>query len=475
MRQGSSRVLLSVLVVVGGLLAGLLLAAVWAAPRVEQVVPGTTAPSTSSLRLTFTRPMDQASVESAFSVDPDTSGSLRWIDNTLVFTPDRPWEEQTVVTSRLESGARSQRGLPLMGARAWSFRVGAPRLLYLWPSGGNADLYAATLDSSEADEAERLTATEHGVREYTVGGMGSVVVYAAVRPDGQVDFWQLDLAGGDDRLLYTCPANSQCGSPALSEGGEQLAFEQADNRPGPGAEPVKGMRRVVILPMAGGDPVRVSPEDHLAMLPEWAPDGKLAYYDGTLRASVVVLPVDGAAGEVVAYVPNDLGLTGAWAADSSFLVFPEIAFLNEPEAGPTPASEETEGAFYSHLVRAKVPSLAVTDISAPSGEWVEDASPALSPDGEWLAFARKYLDRERWTLGRQLWLARPDGTQARQLLDEPAYNHSALVWSADSRRLAFMRLNQADLGQPPDVYVLDLQTGTAQPVRERGYAPQWLP
>ena len=471
-RQNSSRVWLSVLVVVGGLLAGLLLAAVWAAPRVEQVVPSTTAPSTSSLRLTFTRPMDQASVESAFSVDPDRSGSLRWIDNTLVFTPARPWEEQTVVTSRLAGGARSQRGLPLIGARAWSFRVGAPRLLYLWPSGGNADLYAATLDASEA---ERLTASEHGVREYTVGGMGSVVVYAAVRPDGQVDFWQLDLAGGDDRLLYACPANSQCGSPALSEDGEQLAFEQADTRPGPGAEPVKGMRRVVILPMAGGDPVRVSPEDHQAMLPAWAPDGKLAYYDGTLRASVVVLPVDGAAGEVVAYVPNDLGLTGAWAADASFLVFPEIAFLTEPESDAALHSEETEGAFYSHLVRAQVPSLAITDLSAQSERLVEDASPALSPDGEWLAFARKHLDRERWTQGRQLWLARPDGTQARQLLDEPAYNHSALVWSADSRRLGYMRLNQADLGQPPDVYVFDLQTGMAQPVRERGYAPQWLP
>jgi hypothetical protein len=471
-RLGSSRILLTVLIVAGGLLAGFLLAAGWSAPRIEQVLPAPgspSAPATSSLRLAFTQAMDQPSVETAFSVEPVTPGSLRWIGNTLIFTPDAPWAEQTEVTFRLAGGVRSRRGLPLIGPRSWSFRVGAPRLLYLWPSGGNADLYAAALEPSEP---ERLTQTEHGVREYTVGGLGSVVVYAAVRPDGQVDFWQLDLAGGADQLLYACPANAQCGSPALSEDGEQLAFEQADNRPGPGAEPVKGMRRVMILPMAGGDPVLVSPRDHLAMLPVWAPDGKLAYYDGTLRASVVV---DGPAGTVLAYVPNDLGLTGAWSADSSYLVFPEIAFLTEPEAASTPASEEAEGAFYSHLVRAQVPSLAVTDVSAVSGRLVEDASPALSPDGEWLAFARKYLDRERWTLGRQLWLARPDGAQARQLLDEPAYNHSALAWSADSRRLAYMRLDQADLGQPPDVYVLDLRSETAQLVRERGYAPQWLP
>ncbi len=474
-RQGSSRLLLSVLIVVGGLLAGLLLAAVWAAPRVDQVRPapgGASAPATSSLRLAFTRPMDPASVEAAFSVEPNTPGSLRWVDNTLIFTPDRPWAEQSQVTFRLRDGVRSERGLPLIGSRVWSFRVGAPRLLYLWPSGGNADLYAATLDSAEP---ERLTESEHGVREYAVGGMGSVVVYAAVRSDGQADFWQLDLAGGDDRLVYACPADSQCGSPALSEDGEHLAFEQADRRPGPGAEPLKGMRRVMLLPMAGGDPRQVSPDDHQAMLPVWAPDGKLAYYDGTLRASVVLSPIDGAIREVLAYVPNDLGLTGAWSADSAFLVFPEIAFLTEPESDDAHASEETEGAFHSHLVRAQVPSLAVTDISAPSEELVEDASPALSPDGEWLAFARKYLDPQRWTQGRQLWLARPDGAQARQLLNEPAFNHSALVWSADSRRLAYMRLNQADLGQPPEIFIFDVQAGAARLVRAQAYSPQWLP
>jgi hypothetical protein len=416
--------------------------------------------------------MDRDSVEAAFSVEPTTPGNLRWSDNTLIFTPARPWAEQTHVTFGLAGSVRSERGLPLIGPRGWSFRVGAPKLLYLWPSGGMADLYASALDGADP---ERLTETERGVREYTTGGLGSVVVYAAVRSDGQVDFWLLNLAGGDDRLVYACPAASQCGSPVLSEDGELLAFEQADSRPGPGAEPVKGMRRVLVLPVAGREARQVSPDDHLAMLPVWAPDGKLAYYDGTLRASVVLSPLEDAALEVVAYVPNDLGLTGAWSADSSYLVFPEIAFLPEPESDSPPASEETEGAFYSHLVRAQIPSLSVSDLSAVSGTLVEDASPALSPDGEWLAFARKYLDQERWTLGRQLWLARPDGEDARPLLDEPAFNHSALVWSADSRRLAYMRLDQSDLGQPPEIHVYDMQTDTEKLIRQQAYSPQWLP
>ncbi|MCJ7513513.1 MAG: Ig-like domain-containing protein [Anaerolineales bacterium] len=474
-RLGPKRVVLSALIVAGGLLAGLLLAACWAAPRVVTTIPtpgGSSVPATTPLRLTFSRPMNRASAEAALSIEPALAGSLRWIENTLVFTPDLPWAAGKDVTFRLKGDVRSSRGLPLLGARSWSFQVGTPRLLYLWPSAGQADLYAATLEGSEP---ERLTETEHGIREFTVGGFGTLVAYAVVRQDGQVDFRLLDFAADNDRLLYACPQGSQCGSPALSMDGEHLAFELAESRPGPGAEPVKGMRSVYVLPVAGGDAVRVSQADQMATLPVWAPDGKLAYYDGSLRAAVVLSSVDIPPGEVVAYVPNDLGLTGVWSADSSFLVSPEIAFLSEPQAGPTPVSEESEAAFYSHLMRAQVPSLSVTDLSAVSGDLVEDASPALSPDGQWLAFARKYLDQARWTLGRQLWLARPDGTQARLVVDEPAYNHSAFAWSADSRHLAYMRLNQADLGQPPEIHVFDLQTGATRLIQERGFYPQWLP
>ena len=45
---------------------------------------------------------------------------------------------------------------------------------------------------------------------------------------------------------------------------------------------------------------------------------------------------------------------------------------------------------------------------------VEDVSPVFSPDGKWIAFARRYLDPLRWTPGRQVWLMRADGTEAVQ-------------------------------------------------------------
>ncbi len=416
--------------------------------------------------------MQQDSVESGLTIEPAMPGGTRWIGTTLVFTPDVPWPADSIITYRLEGAVRSARGLPLLGSRSWSFQAGEPRVLYLSPAGGQADLYTASV---EAAEPVRLTETPHGVKEFSVGGYGSLVVYSAVRQDGQTDFRLRGMGSGEDRLLYVCPQGAQCGSPALSPDGSLLAFEFAESRPGPGVEPTKGMRSVYVLPLDGEEPFRVSDPEHLTMLPVWAPDGKLGYYDGTLRATVVLAPLDRSPVTILAYVPNDLGLTGVWSADSSFLVFPEIAFLSEPEGGSTPTSEETEGAFYSHLVRAQVPSLSVIDLSAVSGDLVEDASPALSPDGQWLAFARKYLDNSRWTLGRQLWLARPDGSEARLLVDEPAYNHSSITWSADSGRLAYMRFNQEGLGRPPVVLVFDLSSGKTQLLADGGYHPEWLP
>jgi hypothetical protein len=60
-------------------------------------------------------------------------------------------------------------------------------------------------------------------------------------------------------------------------------------------------------------------------------------------------------------------------------------------------------------------------------------------------------------------------------LDEPSHNHSAIVWSADSHRLAYMRLDQSNLGQPPGVFAYSLETETARPIQDGGYSPQWLP
>jgi hypothetical protein len=110
---------------------------------------------------------------------------------------------------------------------------------------------------------------------------------------------------------------------------------------------------------------------------------RLGYYDSGVGQVVVVEP--GAAGEwrQLAALDHPLGESWAWSPDGRFIMLPQVELFDEP----TPDGVY----FYSHLVRVEVETELRTDLSGGPGVLVEDAAPAYSPDGLWIAFARKSL------------------------------------------------------------------------------------
>lgn len=455
----------------GGVVLGLALAGVYAAPQVVAVTPppdSVQVPARAALRVEFDRPMDPASAQAHLVVEPRLGGRTRWQGTAMIFEPDGPWPEGGSVVVEITAGARSRRGVPLLRTTRWTFSVGGPRIVYLWPAGGPANLQARALDD---DSTTALTAIDAGVGDYHLSRDGTALVYSTEGEAGEIR--RLDLSTLADERLYPCPPTTRCASPKLSPDGSRLAFTQSPVIAGPGGQAVVGPSQVWMLTLGGATaPVPVGPPESVTSMPEWTPHGWLAYYDHTLKVVAVVDPASGPEPDPFRRFPSEVGERGSWTPDGAYLVFPEIDFLVQ-DLGQ--AEAEGSELFFSHLLRWEFETSAVEDLSQGGAGRVEDASPAYSPDGRWLAFARKFLDPGRWTLGRQLWLMNADGTDPHPLTHEPEFHHSALAWSSDSDALVYMRFNQAEINLPPQIWLYDLGLAEARLVAVGGYLPAWVP
>jgi Tol biopolymer transport system component len=456
-----------------GLLGGLALAAWLSLPRLDSVYPARGAPAASSrtpIRLTFSRPMDPASVQAGLALDPPLPGQWTVDGNTLIFTPAQGWPLGSVVTVRL-GGGRSERGLPLLGDDTWTFTVGTRRLAYL--SGPDApNLWVLPIEGETAPQP--VTTEPVGVYDFDVSPDGTTFIYAARRADGGADLRLIGADGTGLSDLLLCPGEA-CVSPAFSPDGHRIAYQRHILVAGVAGGFSLGAARVYIYDLeSGADTPAPDPESRFA---RWAPDGRLGYLD-TLRQAVVVRDLDTGA---VTYVPNTSGEMGDWSPDGLAIVYPELIF---PASTATPDPEDPghlddiEGALYTHLALV---FLATNELVSLSGdaELVDDGSPAFSPDGAWLAFGRKQVVLGQWTPGRQLWLMRPDGSAARALSDNPLYNHSAFAWSPDGAWLAYMRFKTDEPAAPAEIWLVGVDGAgqvTADPRRLAvGYLPDWLP
>ena len=415
--------------------------------------------------------MDKVSVESRLTIEPAQTGEFIWQGNALTFSPDEPWPEGQDVNVVLKSGARSTIFLPILRSSQWTFHIDFPRIIYLWPADERADLYTRTIID---EQTTRLTETEFGVLDFSVIEDQAKLIYTAFRADGGTDLRILNFLTGEDGLLFACPSGWRCQEPQLSPNSEELAFEQIALVEGPGSNKGLGstyVRKIFIEDNSGSIPI--SPEEHISFSPLWSPLGLLTYYDAVQRQILVVEPLTDTQPIIHGSFPSDLGVMGSWSVDGRFFVYPEMIILDESYARNEVTGDEFP-LFFSHLYRHSLDSALTEDLSGSANELVEDSSPNYSPDGRWIAFTRKYLVGERWTPGRQLWVMRSDGSQARQITSDPKFAHLSLAWNSDGSSIVFVRTDQTDLGAEPQVWIYDFELDSLTNLSTGGYLPQWI-
>lgn len=448
------------------LVAGVALAAVLSLPTVTALYPAPGATQVSSrtpIRVTFNRQMNPASLENALQFNPPQTGAQRWEGRQLIFTPALAWPEKSVVTVTL-TGGQSAGGLPLINQTTWSFTVAGQRLAYL--TGAVPNLWLKPLDADTGPEAEAyaLTAEPDGIYNFNLSPDGTRAVYAALRADGGADLRLINLDGTDARAVVVCPGEA-CLSPVFSPDGAHIAYERQTVISDAVTGATFGDSHIYLYTLASGADKNIDAPAPDARFPRWAADGRLTYFDTDRRAIVIRDIINGA----VTYIPNGIGDVGTWSPDAQFLVFSDIVL---PAHGQELPGEDFADHFYSHLFRVAVATNQTEDLSAAA--LVTDGSPVFSPSGEWVAFGRRHLAPQLWTLGRQIWLMRADGSQAHPLTDEPTFNHSAFVWSPDATQLVYMRFNAGDPAALAEIWMMNRDGTDARRV-VTGYLPAWVP
>lgn len=429
-------------------------------------------PKDAALWITFSRTMRPETVEANLSISPEIEGEVSWEENTLVFAPTEDWPAGTEVQVRLASGSASRLGLPMRGELAWSFEVSPVLLAYLWPTDGESQIYA--LDWQTGDV---LQLTEGGrVLAYSLGPDHQEFYYFAENNQGGSDLFTFnrfeilqDPEVDPDRLL-SCQ-RAQCSNPSVSPDGLKLAYTRNDSQ-------------VWMIDLTGdGTSERVSPEGEESYQPMWSSTGRLSYYNFSAQEYVVV---DMETGKQTAWENNN-GEPAAWAPGGSALIAPQ-GFTIETDTLRGPSGEEENQevdesqlepvrVVNSQLMVYQVGGTAVSNLSKE--ELAEDLSPAFSPNGSLLAFTRRFLDKERWTPGRQIWLMRIPGvgtapTQIEQLTDSPDYLYTGLTWHPEEAILAAVRFNVTLLTEPSEIWLVE-RTGEAIELVVGGYAPLWIP
>jgi Tol biopolymer transport system component len=335
----------------------------------------------------------------------------------------------------------------------WTFRTGQTQIAFAGLDGaGIEQLFTVAPGAAAGADRQQLTAATVGVWDFGVAPDGSRVVFSALKENGGADLWSATPGGGPPELLVEC-IDVACSTPSISPDGRLLVFNK-----GGYATAMVSPPRLWLLDLESGEQAPVFDDSQrLGFDARWSGDGEWLTYISPERVGVGLFNLEDGSEQFFA---TSAGETGAWNPVRLELVYALVT--------------EVQGQPVTHLLANDLESGAQRNLSG-EGALVEDNSPAFSPDGEWIAFRRKEYGGERASPGKQIWLMRADGSDARPLTLAPGYDHGSPQWSPDGNSLTYQRFALKGPNIEVEVIVQDVASGAMQVAARPGQRPLWIP
>jgi len=328
-------------------------------------------------------------------------------------------------------------------------------------------------DAQDRAQLFRQDSPDQPPRQLTDPGAPAIIDFA-LSPDGETIVYAAQRAGGaalrliaadgrDDRELLACP-DAECSGAVWSPDGRRLVYERRTLAGG-----VAGSPRLYWLDPATGETLPlIEGDDTPGYGARFSPDGDWLSYVSPRDEGIVLYRLSDGAQRLLG---SRVGRPAAWSPDSAQVIVGDLTLHADLSGVPTPDRSTAQESSTVYLYRVALAETGTRQQLSPESA-VDDSAPAWSPDGEWVAFGRSVPDA---AFGRQLWLMRPDGSQARALTSEPDYYHGPPAWSPDGRYLLYQRYDLADPAAATEIWRLDMDSGEAMRLVADGFLPAWLP
>ncbi|MCB9418262.1 MAG: PD40 domain-containing protein [Ardenticatenaceae bacterium] len=326
-----------------------------------------------------------------------------------------------------------------------------PPILYLnWDENGRIQLYQTEINASPT----QLTQSEQDILTFAPSPDDHQIAYST----GDA-LWLIDGNGRSLHLLLAC-APAQCNQIVWHPDSRRLVYERTE----PGV-PV----RLWWLDSESGETVPLQENSNgPSQAASFSADGDWISY--------VVSPDQGI--EFYNFsdgrhfqMPTSLGTPAIWHPTQ-----PTFLYRNQ-QLTTYHGSDDGDHQNHSHEFVVSMPLLladtaneGVMPAVISEIEPTDDASPAWSPDGEWIVFGRQ---RPGTVNGRQLWLIRADGSEARALTNEPFIHHGIPRWSGNGRYILFQRFDTQNPSARPGIWLLEPATGQTTEIAATGFYPVW--
>jgi TolB protein len=398
----------------------------------------------------FPQEMQHSTVEKRFETEPPLSGNFRWEGRKLFFWPNQPLVAGQSYRVRLTEGALTADGRAIRKEMQTFIQVRLPEVVFMSPVTGDAEIW---ISSIEPAVLRPITQTGGSVYDFGITPDGEHIIYSARNEMEGLDLWMIDRQGANKRLLLDCGPD-WCSNPALSPNGARLAYARRNASLQPGGPP--GVPRIWLLSVESGQTsVLYNDPEITGFDPVWSPMGdRLAFFDGT-AGGIRILAIDK---EDELLLPSNMGTVGAWSPDGQ-----RMMFIDMESSFDRPYIAVYEANFADNAV---VPALSSDLVRSDYGK------PVWSPDGEWIAIGIRPIGGSGT---QQIWVMRPDGSDALEVTSDFNYVHTAYRWDPGGNAIVFQRLNLTSSNNLPEVLVWQRDTGKFTTLGQDSGFAEWLP